>query len=327
MALPTRNDVIIRGALQNVSIMYRNASFIGSQVFPTITGLNSRTQILKYAKGPWFRLEAALRAEGTVAERGSYSVSTTNIDPKQVSIGKAVTDELVRSSSEPGNLPLQPITEAIEYCANQIDLYNEKLIADAIFAQTWADGVAHGTDMHGAWATQTTASTLISDIRAGKSAVQAATGLEPNTLLMDYATWVKILDNALILDRIKYSQAGVTTEQIVAMVLGLDRVLVGKALINSAKEHNGEATFTPKQLWEYNTGKGSAFLYYTPASAGLRTPAAGYKYQLNIDGAAREVRSYREDPERQMVYEVTEESQISCLGLDLGYLYKDCISD
>ena len=325
MALPTRNDVIIRGALQNVSITYRNASFIGSQVFPTITGLNSRTQILKYAKGPWFRLEAALRAEGTVAERGSYSVSTENIDPKQVSIGKAVTDELVRSTTEPGNLPIQPITEAIEYCANQIDLYNEKLIADAIFAQTWADGVLHGTDMQGAWATQTTASTLISDIRAGKSAVQAKTGLEPNTLLMDYATWVKILDNALILDRIKYSQAGVTTEQIVAMVLGLERVLVGKALINSAKEHNGEATFTPKQLWEYNSGKGSAFLYYTPVSAGLRTPAAGYKYQMNIDGAAREVRSYREDAHRQTVYEVTEESQVSCLGLDCGYLYKDTI--
>jgi hypothetical protein len=332
MALPSMQNVVIRGALQQVSIAYRNPFYIGDNVFPIINGLNTQTRILKYNKGPWFRISADYRAEGTTAKRGDYSLDTANIDPRQVAIGKSVTDELFFASNEPGNLPLQPIQEALIYSADQIDLFKEKLIADTIFgtsdqfgALTWADGVSGGKDMAGAWADKTSANTFVSDILAAKKSIQKATGQVPNTLIIDYATFLALQETQPILDRIKYTQTGVVTEGLIAALLQLDNVFVGKAIYNSAKETKGETVFTPLNIWEKNQGKGSAFLCYRPAAAGLRTPSVGYQYRLLWDGAWRRSISYREEWNHQTVYEVSERVQIAPLGLDLGYLFIDTI--
>lgn len=335
--VPTMQNVLIRGALQQVSIAYRNSAYIGDMVFPIINGLNSQTRILKYDKGPFFRIAADYRAEGTTAKRGDYTLATANIDPRQVAIGKAVTDELFFAANEPGNLPVQPIQEALLYCADQIDLFKEQLIAQTIFGAydssvIWADGVLHGTDMHGKWAATDATNLFVQDILDAKLAIQRATGVTPNTLVMDFGTFTKLQNaNTEIKDRIKYTQTGIITEQLIAALLQLDNVYVGRAIYNTGKEKvvGGVATetFTPINIWEYTQNKGSAFLFYRPAAPGLRTPSPGYQYRLMWDGAWRRSISYREEWNHQSVYEVSERVQIAPMGLDLGYLFRDTIAD
>lgn len=322
--LPTSTQVVIRGALQNVSIAYRNPSYIGDMVYPIINGLNRKTQVLKYAKAPWFRIGADWRAEGTTAKRGDYSVTTSNIDPKQVAMGRAVTDELLFASQEPMALPVQPIQEALIFCADQIDLFKEKLVADNILAQTWADGNSGGADAQGSWGDTTTNNTLITDVITAKKAIQSKTGLVPNTLVLDYATMAAQNANPNVMDKIKYTQTGVMTEGLLASLLGLDNVLVGKAIYTTSKETSPESdTPTMVNIWEANAGKGMAFLYYRPPTAGLRTPAPGYQYRLEENGAWRRSVTYREEWNHQSVYEVLEWVDIAAQSLDVGYLWKD----
>lgn len=332
MSLPTMQNVVIRGALQQVSQAYRNPMYIGDQVFPIINGLNTQTRILKYDRVPWFQNNADYRAEGTSAKRGDYTLNTHNIDPKQIAIAKQVTDELFFASNEPGNLPIQPIQEALLFCADKIDLFKEVLIADTIFGRSldypsiaWADGAAGGTDLNATWAA-TSSNPFISDVLSAKKTILQKTGQVPNTLVMDYGTFLKLQSADCILDRIKYTQSGVITAQLMAAVLQLDNVLVGQAIYTTQKEtKSGQDTLTSRNIWELNAGKGSAFLYYRPAAPGLRTPSPGYQYRLMWDGAWRRSISWREEWNHVTVYEVSERIQISPLGTDLGYLWKDTI--
>lgn len=322
--LPTSQQVVIRGALQNVSIAYRNPSYIGDMVYPIINGLNRKTQVLKYAKAPWFRVGADWRAEGTTAKRGDYSITTANLDPKQIAIGKAVTDELLFASQEPMALPVQPIQEALIYCADQIDLFKEKLIATNILAQTWADGNSGGADTQGTWGLATTNNTLLTDIFAAKKAIQSKTGLVPNTLVLDYATFLAQQTNPNVSDKIKYTQTAVMTEGLLAALLQLDTVLVGKAIYTTSNETQPESdTPTMVNVWEKNAGKGMGFLCYRPPSAGLRTPSPGYQYRLEENGAWRRSVTYREEWNHQSVYEVMEWVDIAAQSLDTGYLFVD----
>lgn len=326
--VPTSQQVVIRGALENVSIAFRNPSYIGDQVYPIINGLNRRTQVALYDRQPWFRIGADWRSEGTTAKRGDYSITTKNIDPKQVAFGKAVTDELLFASQEPMALPIQPIQESLIFCADQIDLFKEYQIAQNIFAQTWADGVGGGTGLAGAWAsTDSSTNTFVTDVLAGKIAVQSRTGLVPNTLVIDYGTFTKLQTCPAVLDRIKYTQTGVITEQLIAALLQLDTVLVGKAIYTTAKETQPESsTVSMLNVWESSAGKGNAFLFYRPPSAGLRTPSPGYQYRLEENGAWRRSVTYREEWNHQSIYEVMEWVDIRAMMTDLGYLWKNTIS-
>jgi hypothetical protein len=166
--------------------------------------------------------------------------------------------------------------------------------------------------------------TFVADILTAKKTVQELTGVVPNTLVMDYSTFLGLQNCSTLMDRIKYTQMGVITEQLIAAMLQLDSVIIGKGIYTTQAELQPEnTTFTSVNIWEYNSGKGSAFLYYKPPSAGLRTPAPGYQYRLNEGGSVRQSVSYREESNHQTVFEVLEWIDISIMSTDLGYLWKD----
>jgi hypothetical protein len=329
--LPVSNEVVIRGALQQVSIAYRNTNYIADQVFPIIDGLNRQTRVAVYPKAAWFGDSADYRAEGTTAKRIDYAITTVNIDPQQIAVGRAVTDELVWASQEPNALPMQPISEAMIFCADKLDLKKERLVAAAVYGNAWADGGgAGGTSLAGAWADATSANPFITNVLAAKGVVQSKTGLVPNTMLVDYKTFLALQNTDPVLQRLKYVMGPtVTTEGLLAQMLQLDNFYVGKALYTTDKEvvpaESDNPTLIP--IWDPSTGtKGSAFLFYRPPSAGLRTPSPGYQYRLVQQGAWRRSISYREDDRHQTVYESSEWLDIRQMAANLGYAWKNTIS-
>lgn len=323
MPQPTDSSILVRGALQDVSIGYKNQSYIADQVFPIIDGLGRQAKVAKYNKGAWFRNEAEYRAPGTAARRGGYTVTSENLDPKQIAFAKEVADELRADAGTAGNLPLRPETEAIELCADKIDMFKEKLVADTVFAQTWVDGNSGGEDAEGGWGDTTTSNTMITDIVTAKQAIRGATGREPNVLLIDYDTLQAQTNNPNLSDKVKYSQLDVMTTDLLARLLGLEQVIVGRALYNTAKEAADGSDFTAADIWEKNAGKGSAFLFYRPASAGLFQAAPGYQYRLTVQGLSRRTYSWREEAIHSDVYEVQEDVDIAVVDTNCGYLWKD----
>ena len=323
MPQPNVKELIVAGPLANVSIAYRNQSYIGDSVFPIIDGVSPKAKVARYLKGAWFRDEAGIRGPGSRAPRGGYPVDYLSIATKEYAYAKEVTKEDRQFASAQGAPPLKPEQDAIEFATDKIDLAKERRIASAILAGTWA-GVA-GEDAEGLWAAGS-GNTFFTDMRARVETIRSNTGLKPNKLWMDFGTYNSLKEESTILDKIKYTERGVLTKEILAAILELDEILIGEAIYSSAKETKAGTEFTAKNIWEKNAGKGSAFLFYRPASMGLKIPSAGCQARTAYEsGAVRQTSTWYEPAEHQDVYEVAEETDLLITGADLGFLWYDTL--
>jgi hypothetical protein len=326
---------MVSGPLQNVSVQYRNRGYIGDRVFPILDLDSPAAKITTYDKGAWFRDEASQRERGTRAKRGGYGTGSVSIDAFERAFAKEVTDEDRDEARLANTAPLNLEMDAIEFSTDKIMLEKEKRIASTIFSATWSGG---NEDAGGLWAKDTHAAhvggsgdnTFIHDVETRIDTIRANTGFRPNVLLMDATTFSHIKQEPTVLERIKYVQQGIVSGELIASLFGLDEVLVGDAIYSSAKEKKDGTDFTSVDIWEKNSGKGSAFLFYRPRRPGLKIPSAGYqvriRYGANVGGGVRRTMSWREDAEHQDVYEVAEKTDILQVASYAGFLWYDTIS-
>ena len=323
MGQPDVKSQIIAGPLAGVSVAYRNRDYIADRVFPILDGADPKAKITKYLKGAWFRDEAGIRAAGTRAKRGGYPLTTVSVSTDEYAFAKEVTDEDRRFSKAQGAPVLQPDQDAIEFATDKIDLKKEIRVASLITAGTWSDGSAGGQDAEGLWSPAGATNTFLTDITTAKKKIKEC-GVIANKLLLDYATYLALKECEAILDKIKYTQRGVFGAELLAALLELDEVLVGKAIKSTAVEKADGTDFTAANIWEVTAGKGMGFLFYSPAKIGLKIPTAGLQVRIAYEGGGpRRISTWREDPEHQDVYEVAEETDIVQVAADCGYLYKD----
>jgi hypothetical protein len=325
MPQPNGQETQVSGPLAGISIAYKPTGHIADAVFPIITNVPHKAKIPVYPKGAWFRDEAGIRAPGTRANRGGSPIDTIDVLTKEYSMAKEVTDEDRSVATQQGALVLQPDQDAIEFCAGKIDLKKEKRVRDLIVGTTWTDGNVGGEDAEGKWAAGT-GNTFLADIKNGIQAIFSKTGIMPNRLIIDLATFLSLKDEPTLTDKIKYTSKESITASVIAAILELEQVLVGKVSYSSAKETKAGTDFTAANIWDTTAGKGLGFLFFAPARPGLKTPSAGYQAQENFAGGiSRKTVTWREPAEHQDVYEVSEQTHILCTGADLGYLWKDVL--
>lgn len=321
---PNIRASLVRGPLQNVSIMYRNGAYIGDRVFPIVDRVSPKALITTYKKGAFFRDEAELRAPGTAAPEGGFKLGSANVTLKEYAFAQGVTDEDRRDAKVAGAPPVQPEQDAIEYVSGRIDLKKERLVASMVLAGTWS-GVA-GEDVEGLWAAGA-GNTFIDDVEARIETIRKNTGLRPNVLLISASVLPAIKKESSVLDRIKYTERGVVTAALIAAMFELDEVLIGDAIYSDAEEAADGDDFNGVDVWEKNAGKGSAFLFYRPAKAGLKVPMPGIQARgAYEDGKSRRITTWREEKFHRDMYEAAEETHIVQTGADFGFLWYDCIA-
>lgn len=322
MPQPNIKEEIIAGPLAGVSVAYRNTDYIADRVFPILDGADPKAKITKYQKGAWFRDEAGIRVAGTRARRGGYPLTTISIATVEYAFAKEVTDEDRRFVKAQGAPVIQPEQDAIEFATDKIDLKKEIRIAELIIAGTWADGAAGGEDAEGGWAAGS-GNTFLADMATGKKKIKEC-GVIANVLLIDYATYLSLKEEDTILQKIKYTQKGVFGTDLLASLLELDEVLVGKAIKSTAEETADGLDFTAANIWEKTAGKGIGFLFYRPRKLGLKVPSAGMQVRIAYEnGQPRRISTWREKAEHQDVYECAEETHVLQIGADCGYQWKD----
>lgn len=323
MSNPAIQSITVRGFIQDASIQFRNKDYIADRVALIKDNVSKKAKIAKYRPGDWFRDEADVRAPGTRAKRGSHVLDEVNINPVQYAFAKEVTDEDVEAEGDFNTPPINLQQDAVEFTADKIDLKKEKRVSTLIKDTTWADGNAAGEDAAGLWAPGGS-NTMIADVRNGKATIREKTGMIPNVLVIDYETFDQLIEEATIVDKIKHTQTAVMTEELLARVLGLDEVIVAKAIENTDPKINGADSFTSANVWETNAGKGGAFLFYRPPSMGLKVAAALGQFRCRMpNGQGRRTMTWREEAEHQWVYETAEDTDIVAIHANLGYQWID----
>jgi len=325
MGQPNVRELMVSAPLQNVSIQYRNKSYIADSVFNLVKAA-PKASILIYRRGGFLRNQAEMRAAGTRAVRSGFNATTTPIVTNEYALAKEVTDEDRRNVQYDGSPPLKPQIDAIEFCSDAIDLSRELLVANAVVAAgTGWNGEANGEDVTGLWAAGA-GNTFIEDIETGIETVRSNTGIRPNTLMLSANTYVELKQESTVLARIQYVERGIVSADLIAALFDLDIVIIGDCIYNSSEEAQDGSDFTATNVWEQNAGKGSAFLFYRPSSPGLKVPAAGYTcYSPYENGARRRVTTWREPAEHIDVYESAESIGVYQTGAYLGKLFTDTI--
>jgi len=289
-------------------------AFIGTKLFPIF---KSR---LKAATYPAITRESVTRRDDTKrSARGTYNRITIGAKDRSFNCQEhglegPLDDGVRKLYANDFDAELQ-ITQAT---TRKVLIEQEARIAAKAFDTAVFTGAALYTNVSGSpWATAAT--DIIGQIRTGKGKVRTNSGMEANALICDKTNIDYMLSNTGIKAAIQYVSA--LTEQnllnALAGLFGLEKILVGKAVYNSAKE--GQA-FAGTGVW----GSTYALLAIVPNNAqDLSLPSVGRTILWTEDSPENAtVESYRDEDARSDIFRVRQHTDEQLIDPYFGHLLK-----
>lgn len=269
--MPNRSDVHIDKALTNMSVKYMQDAnnFVNDKVFPTVPVQKNSDRYFKYLKEDWFRDDAEKRAMGTESAGGDYEIDNT---PTYFCEKYAFHKDVYEEDRANADSPLDPDADATEFVTEKIMLNRENKWANTYFkAGVWAqdyENTAYSAGNNHVFWDDYDHSDPISDIASQCTAMSETTGKRPNRLTIGRRAYDALCQHPDILDRIKFTQKGVITADLLAELFGVEKILVANAIQNTAKKgQDANMKFT---LGNH------ALLTYAPKRAKIKAASAGY---------------------------------------------------
>ena len=269
--MPTMQNAHIDRALTNISVAYLQdaSAFIADKVFPIVPVKRQSDVFYTYNKGDFMRDEAQVRGAGTESAGGDYGVEAA--DPyycRKHAFHKDVTEDERTNYDD----PLDADTDATDFVSQKMLIRREMEWASKFFNTgiwgTETTGVASEATTGQAIKWDLATSNPIKDNTDAAVAMAGATGFKPNTLVLSPKAFNALKNHEDILDRIKYTQKGIVTEDLLATLFGVDNVYVAWGVVNSAAKGAADSV-------DFIMGK-HALLCYVAPRPGLKKPSAGY---------------------------------------------------
>jgi hypothetical protein len=251
--------------------MQRAENFIADKVFPVVPVDKQSDKYFVYEKNDWLRDEAQVRTDGTESVGSGYNIATATYYADVFAIHKDIGDQTRANADAPINVD----REAAEFVTHRLLTRREiQFNTDFMTTGKWSK------DITGVAASATTNQTIqwsdytnsdpIEDIEEGKADILSVTGLEANTLVLGYEVFRQLKNHPDLVDRIKYTSSQTITEDMLARMFDIERVLVSKSIKATNKEGATGA-------YSFTTGK-TALLAHVAPNPGVLTPSAGYTF-------------------------------------------------
>jgi hypothetical protein len=307
--------------LTQISVAYRQdaKNFIADRVFPVVPVNNRSDTYYKFDKDDWFRSQAVERAPGTESVGSGWSLSTDSYECKTYALHKDIADEIRENQDQ----PLDMDRNATEFLTGNLLLQKDMLWASTYFGTgiwgtnwTGASATAYGSSEVKKW--DLSGSDPVQDVMQAKLVVQQKTGFRPNKMVIGPELLRVLLNNANILDRIRYTQMGVVTEGLLASLFQVDELLVASAVKNTANEG---AAFSGSFVF----GDGALLAYSNPSPA-LEMPSAGYTFEWSGRSGAMKglrVRRFRMDKLESDRIEASHSYGFKVVAADVGLFMAD----
>lgn len=312
MPQPTAQDVHEDALLTMILIAYMNedSAYIADTIFPTVQVRKQSGHIAQYTKDDWFRDLATLRSPGTESKGGGFAVNKATYFSDNYATHVNVDDESRDNQDQPYDLD----DAATLIVSDRLRIRREIAWATDFFKTGVWGTDATPTDTWDDYAL----SDPIGDIETGREGIHSITGKEPTDLTMGREVWTKLKHHPDFIERIKYTQLAIVTTGLIASLLELKRILIGRAIENTAAE-GATASFS------YIFGK-NALLTYTPGRPSLMLPSAGYTFVWNKRGGIAFTRRIRDEKAMYDRIEGHTYFDQKTLGTDLGYMMDDAVA-
>ncbi len=302
-------------ALANVSIAYRNAAFVASDIAPEVL---VRRQSNKYfvhdANREAARSTADHRAPGAEAAEVDFDLSADSYFCDDHALVSVIPDE----ERENADSPLQPEIDRTEFLTEKI-LLNREIALAAILRDP---ARIPGTDIASPanrWDQDTV--DPVDDVETAREAVTGATQAAPNTLVLPFEVYQKVRNNPKVVSRVAYSRLGVFGPAELAQLFDVERVVVPRAVRNVAARGQAPVLET---VWGND-----ALLLYVPPRAGLKViaPVLGFVWShAPASSRGTGVQTWREERRKATMIRVQKYYDLKLVAPAAAYLIRNAVS-
>ena len=292
--------------LTKVAQGYTNAQFIGTQIFPVVPTAKEGGKIPQFGKES-FKIYNTLRSIRSKRSRVDLGYGAIEYALAEHSVEIPVDDR----EKEEATKPIQPEINATK-AAMDIILLGHEHLAGTLAQDEDTYEADHVVTLAGGdqWSDHDN-SDPINDIEEGKEKIRESIARRPNLLVLGAKVYAALKHHPKLVGRIKYSQKGVVTPQLMATLFDVDEVLIGEAVYadDDGKFHD---------IWGKN-----AMLFWVPKAVALGTPAFGYT--LRKEGRPK-VFKYRDESVNSDIVVAEDIYTVKVTGPLAGYLIKNAVA-
>jgi hypothetical protein len=247
----TTADVYVDQALSNVSIKYTNDTFIADQMIPVLKVAKMTGVYFVYDKSN-LRVDSTQRALGSPSNEVDHGVDPTGTYSCKDHALKEFTPDQIQDQADAA---INPLVDSVESLTEKLLLDREVNAANLL---TSSANITNYVALSGTsqWSDYTN-SDPIGDIRTARTTIHQNTFKKPNTMMLGKQVYDQLCEHPQIIERVKYSQLGVITAELLARVFQLEKILIGEAGQNTAKEGQTDSL-------SYVWGKNVVVAYVSP---------------------------------------------------------------
>jgi hypothetical protein len=298
--------------LSNISIGYQNDEYIADAVLPDFSIAKQSGKHFIYDKGK-FRSTDSRRAQGSGSNEVTLSLTTGQpYFAEDHALKEFVSDE----DADNAVPPVDPFVDATENVTEMLKIAKE---IEAATLLTSTGNITQNITLSGTSQFSDYAnSDPFATIETGMATVHASIFRRPNTVIMGKQVWDKLKHHPDFLERVKYSQKGQITPDLLAGLLEVDRVLIGAAGKNTAKEGQTDAT---SYIW----GKDMVLAYINPR-IGQKMVTLGLTYRWKQRQVERLRGSNEEDRKGTYVRVGNDYYDQQLVAASAAYLIKSAVA-
>lgn len=304
-----QQDVVVDPALSNVSIKYTNDTFIADMIFPMVKVAKQTGKYYVYDKSN-LRIDKTNRAAGSGANEIDFGVGPTGTFATDDHALKGfVADEI----QDQADAALNPLVDETEVVTEKLLLDRENNLATILQSTS---NLTQNTTLSGTsqWSDYSN-SDPIGDVRTARTTIHQNTFKKPNTMIMGKQVFDMLAEHPQIIERVKYSQLGVLTTDLLSRVFQVEKILVGEAGSNTAAEGQTD-------VLSYVWGK-HAWLAFIAPQVRLKQVTLGYTFTYS----QRIVKRWRDEDREGTYVRIGNDNYVQkIVAATAGYFIKNAVA-
>ncbi|NUN13487.1 MAG: major capsid protein [Myxococcales bacterium] len=298
---------IVDPVLTTIAQGYQQADLVAHRLLPNIPHDKEGGKIPRYDKSAFkeYNTTRAIRTNSVRVDLGHDSIPFV-MEEESIEVP---TDEREREDSA-----LDTDEVATKTAQGIINLTHERKVASLVTATaSYGAGSYVNVAADDRWSNYPSATSLpVVAIDDAKEVIRGKVGRYPNVLVIGPKVFKALKSHPTIIDRIKYSQKGVITEELLATIFDVDEVWVGKAIKSSDAG-------TMSDVW----GNDAVLAVVPKDNKGLGVPAFGYT--LHKKGRPL-VETYFDPGAKSKIVVASDIFAAVITASEAGYLFKGAVA-
>lgn len=243
------------------------SGYIASALFPEVKVSKQNDKYYTIDKASYMRTNNAQRSRGAPANRVEWKVSSEQYFAENY----ALADEIPLEDIDNADNVLEVRQGSAAFIVDQLMRDKEIRVAAKVTTAANVGSSVNVQSLTGTTANQWTAvksADILGQVGTATAFIQQNTGIVPNTMVLDWESYDLMTRNERLLELFKYSQGGKMRDDDLKKLFGIQTILIGNAVKNTAEE-GAAAVMAP--VW----GDNCLICYVNPSVKSKRVATFG----------------------------------------------------